>query len=73
MTAPSSMHEAPLRATLQFLQLAKQTLALPFDIAREHYAKAARAGLIEKSLIHSARFDRLLSHLETLVLGPWSR
>jgi len=73
MYAPSPMHNAPLRSTLQFLQLAKHLFALPFDMAREHYAKAARVGLIEKSLIRSARFDQWLSHMETLLLGPWAR
>ncbi len=48
-------------------------LALPFDMAREQYARAARAGLIQRSLLASARFSRNLTALERLVLGPWAR
>ena len=48
-------------------------LGLPFDAARQAYASAVRAGLIERSLIGWARFERKLSALESLTLGPWSR
>lgn len=47
--------------------------ALPFDMAREHYAKAVKAGLIERSLLASANFGRMMSALEKLTLGPWAR
>lgn len=53
--------------------LTKLMLGLPFDMAREHYSNAVRAGWVEKSLIASARFERALSALETCVLGPWAR
>lgn len=48
-------------------------LALPFDVAREQYAKAVRAGLIERSLLASANFGRMMNALEKLTLGPWAR
>ena len=51
MIAPSTLRDA--------LQLAKLALALPFDMAREQYAKSVRAGL--------------LSRVEVLMLGPWAR
>ena len=57
----------------QATQHQKNVLGLPFDVAREHYSKAVRAGLVEKSLIASARFERTLSALEICALGPWAR
>jgi hypothetical protein len=48
-------------------------LALPFDIAREQYAQAVKSGLIEKSLLKSAKFGRDLKALEQLTLGPLAR
>ena len=64
-TVMGGMHQAS--------QHQKNVLGLPFDVVREHYSKAVRAGLVEKSLIASARFERALSALETCVLGPWAR
>jgi len=48
-------------------------LALPFDIARQQYSRAVQAGLIERSMIRSARFGRLLNAVEQLALGPFAR
>nr|WP_319565085.1 hypothetical protein [uncultured Rhodoferax sp.] len=48
-------------------------LAQPFDLARSLYAMAVRLGLIENSLLSSARFGRDISSLEKLTLGPWAR
>ncbi|NVO07253.1 MAG: hypothetical protein HXX19_15645 [Rhodoferax sp.] len=48
-------------------------LALPFDMARETYAKSVRAGLVERSLIASARFEHAISALERLTLGCLAR
>lgn len=48
-------------------------LALPFDIARAQYARAVQVGLIERSLLQSARFGQTLNALEGLALGPLSR
>jgi hypothetical protein len=48
-------------------------LALPFDMAREQYAKSVRAGLVERSLLASARFERSLRALENLTLGCMAR
>lgn len=48
-------------------------LALPFDVAREQYAKSVRAGLVERSLIASAQFERTLGALERLTLGCMAR
>lgn len=53
--------------------LAMNVLGLPFDIAREQYARAVQAGLIERSMLASRDFSRALSSLEKLTLGPWAR
>lgn len=46
---------------------------LPFDMAREQYAKAVQAGLIERSMLGWARFERHIDLLEKMTLGPWAR
>jgi hypothetical protein len=53
--------------------IATQALALPFDLARSQYARAVRAGLIERSLLANAEFERTLGALERFALGPWAR
>jgi hypothetical protein len=50
-----------------------EVLALPFDMAAESYVRAVRAGLIERSMLRSARFRRTLRQLEKLSLGIWAR
>lgn len=51
----------------------KALARFPFDALREHHAGAVRAGIVERSLIASARFERKLGALERSVLGPWAR
>ena len=51
----------------------RDCLALPFEIARERYAFAVQAGLIERSLLASARYDQAVTAMEHLALGPWAR
>ena len=48
-------------------------LGLPFDLARANYANAVRFGLLEHSLLKSARFGRDICAIERLALGPWAR
>jgi len=48
-------------------------LGLPFDVARETYAKAVRLGLIADSMLAEARFEQKLGTMEKLTLGPWAR
>jgi hypothetical protein len=48
-------------------------LGLPFDLAREIYSRAVRAGILQNSQIASARFSRALCASEKLTLGPWAR
>ena len=52
---------------------AKPLLRVPFDVMREQYASAVRAGLVERSLLASARFERMLGALERATLGSWAR
>jgi hypothetical protein len=54
-------------------RVSSEVLALPFDMAREQYAKSVRAGLVERSMIASARFERALSALELYTLGFMAR
>lgn len=56
-----------------FTSAAKTFLRVPFDAMREQYASAVRAGLVECSLLASARFERKLGELERVALGPWAR
>ncbi len=53
--------------------IATPILTLPFDLARETYARAVRFGLVKPSLLASARFGRFLATLEHWTLGPWAR
>lgn len=56
-----------------FGQTTALILGLPFDLARANYASAVRLGLLENSLLKSARFERELSEIERLSLGLWAR
>lgn len=49
------------------------TLCFPFDMARQSYAMTVRAGLIEASMLRSAKLGRLLSQMESIALGPLAR
>ena len=70
---PSSMASAQLSDCAPLVSAARSLLRTPFDAMREHYAAAVRAGLIERSLLASARFERKLGALEHAALGPWAR
>ena len=60
-------------AMADMARVSSEVLALPFDMAREQYAKSVRAGLVERSMIASARFERALSALEVFTLGCMAR
>jgi len=47
--------------------------ALPFDLARQQYAAAVQVGLIKRSMLAWAKFERDIDLLEKLTLGPWAR
>lgn len=46
---------------------------MPFDLAREQYAKAVQMGLIQRSMLAWAKFERQIDLLEKMTLGPWAR
>jgi hypothetical protein len=73
MNTPHPPAAGLLVAMSEMLRLSSELLALPFDLARAHYARSVRAGLLERSLIASARFERTLSAMETYTLGPMAR
>ncbi len=60
-------------AMAEMARVGSDVLALPFDVAREQYAKSVRAGLVERSMIASARFEHALSALEQFTLGFMAR
>lgn len=45
----------------------------PFDMARSGYAAGVQCGLIERSLLGSAAFDRQLASIEQQVCWPYAR
>jgi hypothetical protein len=57
----------------QFTRVGSDVMALPFDMARAQYVQSVRAGLVERSLIASARFERVISALECFTLGGMAR
>lgn len=46
-------------------------LTLPFDTARDHYARSVQAGLLPKSILASRDFERALAALEQLTRARW--
>ena len=68
-----SAPELGLTSSLEFFATSGRFLALPFDVVRAQYAAAVNAGLVERSMIASSRFERTLVKLERLVLGPFAR
>ena len=76
-TAPGVVHPDSADASVSTAHAASRAvsdcLAWPFEMARAHYAVAVRAGLVERSLLASARFDQTLTAMEHLALGPWAR
>lgn len=59
--------------TNSFERTAALIQGLPFDMAREQYATAVQFGLIERSLLGWAKFERQIDLLEKMMLGPWAR
>ena len=67
----------PAGPTVRWLQTAQryaeQSATMPFDSARTLYAIAAQTGLIQKSMLANRDFERVLTTMERLMLGPWAR
>jgi hypothetical protein len=47
--------------------------AIPFDTLRAQYAGAVKAGLVERSMLAARDFERAVSAMEQLTLGPLAR
>jgi len=74
VTAVSSMHKASISSVATELgRVGQRILCLPFDIARERYAKSVQVGLLKESMLSGARFERDLATFEQMALGPWAR
>jgi non-canonical (house-cleaning) NTP pyrophosphatase len=74
--AASAIAEKPssIEATVaSAVSVAKHALAWPFDTMRDQYANAVRAGLVERSLIAAAQFERKVAVLEQSLLGACAR
>ena len=61
------------KTTASFSRTTALLHGLPFDIAREQYAKAVQFGLIQRSMLASAKFGQQIDLLEKMLLGPWAR
>ena len=69
----SEISASPRTNRIKSKSVARLSLYLPFDLARENYAMAVKAGLLERSLLASARFGRILHDLECATLGVLAR
>jgi len=72
---PGTLHQQDslAHAADNMARTTRATLTLPFDVAREIYAKSVKAGLVRDSMIACARYARDLNANEKLMLGPWAR
>jgi hypothetical protein len=65
--------EIAAKATTNFERTARLMQCLPFDMAREQYGIAVQMGLLQRSMLAWARFERHMDRLEKATLGPWAR
>lgn len=56
-----------------FLKWIRALLTAPFDAMRLQHAAAVQHGLLPRSLLESARFERRLGWIERLSLGLLAR
>jgi hypothetical protein len=61
------------KAASSFNHTAALFQGLPFDLAREQYAKAVQFGFVQRSMLASAKFAQQIDLLEKMTLGPWAR
>ena len=69
----TAISESPVTVHAKSMSLARVALYLPFDLARENYTMAVKAGLLKQSLLASAKFGRILHDLESATLGVLAR
>jgi hypothetical protein len=58
---------------LALWDLRSTAAAAPFDLVRSEYAVGVQCGVIERSILASAAFERGLGAFERLTLGPFAR
>lgn len=51
----------------------RRIAAMPFDVMRANHAIAAKAGLVQNSMLASRDFEHVVSALERATLGPLAR
>jgi hypothetical protein len=51
----------------------QRVMVMPFDVAREIYAKTVQAGLLQSSMLTSRNVSVALDKMEKATLGPWAR
>ena len=56
-----------------FTHLPQRAMALPFDVAREIYAKTVQVGLLQSSMLTSRNVANAIDAAEKATLGPWAR
>ncbi len=71
--AISAFGQQPAESGLPPNGMGRAFLALPFDAIRFQYAGAVMAGLVPRSILASAKFERALDALERLTLGALAR
>ena len=83
-TITSSTQDALLRVALttaeqltetakSWVHVQRDMLVVPFDMAREQYTELVKLGVIENSMLASAKFNNQLKALEEATLGPLAR
>jgi hypothetical protein len=55
------------------ISIPQGVMVLPFDVAREIYAKTVQVGLLQSSMITSRKVSVALDAMEKATLGPWAR
>jgi hypothetical protein len=61
------------KATKDFERTARLIQYLPYDMAREQYGMAVQMGVLQRSMLAWAKFERHIDRLEKATLGPWAR
>lgn len=66
-------NDSMTQASKDFERTARLIRYLPFDMAREQYGMAVQMGVLQRSMLAWAKFERHIDQLEKATLGPWAR
>ena len=72
-TEPNNVPAAWKQTSQLSRNMLQQFATMPFDLAREEYARCVRAGWLPRSMLAARDVSRTLDLCERLVLGPWAR